>query len=821
MTRIAPATPRRARHALGALVALVLIAPLLLAGAADAVVAVGTQLVTGWSVGPKSATVRFPGDGAALDPLRADLAGGLTFGQGGSGANVYPLVSVDNAGFGTLTAGCLSGAATGELRRCGTAGTITLTFPRPVADPVLHLALPGIVHRSAAGSCTLTTTSMRVTKVNGATPPADSPVAVGGGDGPYVWDQATKRLSVPPVGGPEQGECDYRGVGNVLIGVSGLVTSVDIDLDVMATITTADRDGAAASNPGPGYALVRVPVADLLVTTDAESQVDAAGQITWDVDVRNAGGAGSHGFVVHDAVPAEVVDASVVTAPAGCALDGRDLVCPRQPAGCTVSENALADTLLDLTCPATMRDADAIVLAAGASFGDITLTGTAPAGRGTVVTSTARVAGVDFDTNVANNVASVDTEVVAPTLTVAARLDARVAPADQLTVSAAADGTVVAAATTSGTDLSAASAPVQVTRDQAYTITQTTAPGSVTELSRYGGRLVCTDDTGATAPADGTGPWTFTPTENRAYTCVVTNAVLSHSFTVQKSASVETATPGGTVGYELTVTNTGTAPYTAADPAVLVDDLSAVLDDATPTGTVTGGAELDGSTLRWRGALAPGASATITYAVRVHDTFTGDRTLLNTVTTPPGSGGSCPAAAAGDPASAGCSTSTPVEATDATVLVEKVGDGPQGVQRLAGASFEVLADDAGAPGTPLAAGTEHEAGLVAFDVLAPGTYWLREAVAPSSFALLAEPVRFTVAPSGVVSVSDPQAHPQVTVTGPASDTLTVQDVAALGLPSAGGAGTTLLLVTAGVLLVLAAAAAAVHVRRSRPDTSRP
>ncbi len=134
--------------------------------------------------------------------------------------------------------------------------------------------------------------------------------------------------------------------------------------------------------------------------------------------------------------------------------------------------------------------------------------------------------------------------------------------------------------------------------------------------------------------------------------CTTTTTVPTTGYTVAKSASVTSAQPGATVTYTVAVTNTGQTAYTAAKPASFTDDLSAVLDDATYNGDATNGATVSGNTLSWSGALAVGATVTITYSVTVNDPDTGDHTLTNVVV-PTGPGGSCATPA-------GCTTTTPV-----------------------------------------------------------------------------------------------------------------------------------------------------------------
>ncbi|WP_314147272.1 hypothetical protein [uncultured Leifsonia sp.] len=135
----------------------------------------------------------------------------------------------------------------------------------------------------------------------------------------------------------------------------------------------------------------------------------------------------------------------------------------------------------------------------------------------------------------------------------------------------------------------------------------------------------------------------------------------SGSYTVSKSASKATVTPGGTITYTVTLTNTGTAAYTAAKPASFRDDLTNVLDDATYNGDASNGATVTGSTLNWSGALAVGQTVKITYSVTVNSPDTGNHHLVNAVV-PNGPGGAC------DPAG-DCLTDTPVASYTVTKTV--------------------------------------------------------------------------------------------------------------------------------------------------------
>ena len=108
-------------------------------------------------------------------------------------------------------------------------------------------------------------------------------------------------------------------------------------------------------------------------------------------------------------------------------------------------------------------------------------------------------------------------------------------------------------------------------------------------------------------------------------------------LSVTKAAdTTELPADGGVVEYTITATNTGPGAYTAAEPARVTDDLSAVLDDATFGGITSptdGSAELVGEELTWVGPLASGESVTITYTA-TYDSAAGDNILYNLVCIP-------------------------------------------------------------------------------------------------------------------------------------------------------------------------------------------
>ncbi|MBD5785993.1 DUF11 domain-containing protein [Cellulosimicrobium terreum] len=152
--------------------------------------------------------------------------------------------------------------------------------------------------------------------------------------------------------------------------------------------------------------------------------------------------------------------------------------------------------------------------------------------------------------------------------------------------------------------------------------------------------------------------------------------VAEPELTIAKSVETDVpaeAVPGGTVTYTVTVANTGVVPYPVGSPASVTDDLGGVLDDATldadSLAATSDGAStpepptVDGETLSWSGALEPGETVTLTYAVTVDDPPAGDGLLENAVTGPPES--SC-----ADGTEPGCSTDTPVRSLEVVKSVD-------------------------------------------------------------------------------------------------------------------------------------------------------
>lgn len=128
-------------------------------------------------------------------------------------------------------------------------------------------------------------------------------------------------------------------------------------------------------------------------------------------------------------------------------------------------------------------------------------------------------------------------------------------------------------------------------------------------------------------------------------------AVLEPALEVEKTSDATAETRvGDVVTYTVTATNTGDGDFSTENPAVVWDDLTAVLDDATYNGdaTASDGADPTYSSpvITWRDALAAGDSVTLTYSVTL--VAGGDGEVRNVAFVP-----LC------DPADDGCDPVTP------------------------------------------------------------------------------------------------------------------------------------------------------------------
>ncbi len=101
---------------------------------------------------------------------------------------------------------------------------------------------------------------------------------------------------------------------------------------------------------------------------------------------------------------------------------------------------------------------------------------------------------------------------------------------------------------------------------------------------------------------------------------------------IEKTSDATSGTRvGDTVTYTIRATNVGDADYTNADPAIVADDLTNVIDDATynedATASTGSRPTYDEPRLRWSGPLKVDDSVTITYSVTL--TGEGDRSVEN------------------------------------------------------------------------------------------------------------------------------------------------------------------------------------------------
>ncbi|BCW51872.1 GEVED domain-containing protein [Arthrobacter sp. StoSoilB13] len=315
------------------------------------------------------------------------------------------------------------------------------------------------------------------------------------------------------------------------------------------------------------------------------------------------------------------------------------------------------------------------------------------------------------------------------------------------------------------------------------------------------------------------------------------------AWKIKKSATVngsvpanQSVSPGQTIVYTVTASSiSGTITG-----VVLKDNLAEVLDDAT---FVSGSATLvigtgapvpvpnpvPPSTVLTTAAftLPAGQTATLTYSVLVKAGAWNEQ-LVNVVTgtsttTPPQT--CAPSSGAPGP---DCTTT---HHTPAKVLIEKIGESSGGTWvPMAGSTWAVHVDNAGTPGAVLASpaitAVAGQTGRFQLEGIQPGTYWLEETTAPAGFNLLAEPVKFTIATNGTVtlgqgSTGQGSAGGVVTSTDADGDgifLLTVRDVPALELPESGGIGWWPF-TTAGSALLLAALALALAANRRRESAT--
>jgi hypothetical protein len=597
---------------------------------------------------------------------------------------------------------------------------VTITFPHPQVNPVITFAsgsaFPGEMPSGEPvdyWGCWATRAEIAFAAVNGARPAAGQVTLAGSTDSGLSTTFTDDRLRLTGAYSTNPGPASLcapdLGRMRYSFEVAGLVTSVDLDIPVVADITkTASAETLHEVTHEPQWTLgFLLNASDLAITKQAWGTPGPGDELVWSLEVENLGEGDSRGFVVRDALPAAVDDARIVNVPivdgrSICALDGRDLRCELAPEGASLADVAGSSTFVGVEKDDTTSFVRP-VLEAGERM-SVVLAATIPTDFAGEIENVAALAGADLDPDTSNNTSRVTSEVPASTW-------------------------------------------------------------SLAKTASVGGR----------APAGGI---------------------------------VE---PGDRIDYTVTATST----RGLVDDIVLSDDLSDVLDGAefvkgsarltTPGAGESTLPDPSGNRLVTpEFALREGESATLTYSVIVSDD-SWMTSLRNVVT-----GDAAFPVTECDP----CATTS---RTHALLQIQKNGvDSAGETIAVAGSSFEVRADDAGAPGDVIDDMPVTEAdGTGRFEVrnLPPGTYWLVETATPVGHELLPEPIKFDVGSDGVPRVSaDANAGAQIV-----DGVLNVYNRRALVLPNAGAGGETWMLAGSAVLLcALGTATITPFARRRRP-----
>jgi len=249
--------------------------------------------------------------------------------------------------------------------------------------------------------------------------------------------------------------------------------------------------------------------------------------------------------------------------------------------------------------------------------------------------------------------------------------------------------------------------------------------------------ITCVNTGGNTSSTNlGTATATATVVDDGTTACTFTNEQFQPHWTLTKSSNKPTLVmPGDSITYTLTVTNDSQATIQSA---VVTDDLSDVLDNATISLPLASGLALNGTTLTWTvpTPIAPGAPPVqVSYTVTVND-HAWNVDIDNLAT--PGPGGDCPTPA-------DCTTHH--ETPQVTTFVVKKVDFETGAA-LAGAHF-VLWLDRGEIGVKdeddvdisLGERITGADGKARWGELLQDTYLIEETKAPPGYALPAVTVQ--------------------------------------------------------------------------------
>ncbi|MEU8035307.1 putative Ig domain-containing protein [Streptosporangium sp. NPDC049078] len=420
-------------------------------------------------------------------------------------------------------------------------------------------------------------------------------------------------------------------------GSTTVVYSVTVqaspDGTLVNTLVSTSPDGNCASGSTDPRCTATVTVAKLTIVTTSNAATYLPGQVVHYTSVMtNAGQTPYNGISVlfngiegvDDSVPNG--DQSATSGSLTLGLDGLTWTGSIPVGGSvtvtgsiTINNPDTGDKLITLTSVSSAQGSGCPVATAPGCTNSITvltpgLTITKTADRSSVVPG----APVAYTITIANSGDSAYTgAVVTDTLT--GVLDAATYNGD----AAATTGTVVltAGALTWTGDLA-----VGTTATVTYSVTVNSPSTGDKLLSNN----VASTEMGSTCLPGGGSP-----------ACNVGVVVLTPILTIEKTPGVTSTTPGGTVTYTVTATNTGQVPFASA---TFTDALAGVLDDAVynaDASATRGAVAFTGSNLTWTGALAPGQGVTLTYSVTVDTPGTGDLILTNIVTSAT-SGSTCP-----------------------------------------------------------------------------------------------------------------------------------------------------------------------------------
>jgi uncharacterized repeat protein (TIGR01451 family)/fimbrial isopeptide formation D2 family protein len=434
------------------------------------------------------------------------------------------------------------------------------------------------------------------------------------------------------------------------------------DAELYNAVTAPDSNCPAGTAAGDGDCgvVLEMPTVEVSKTADKKT-VKAGEKLTYTLTLRNTSSTPARGMTVRDDLAAVVDDAVV---------DASSLTATASPAATVDAPTYDAaakrlDWAGDIAPGTTVTLTYTVTVKKGSALGDHLL-------RNGVTTSLGGCAVTRLNRAACTTV----TPVAALELRKASDASAPVKPGDKVTytVTVTNPGKAPYQGARFEDDLSEALDDATYNRDAAA------SAGSVAYTAP---KLTWTGD----VPAGGTVTVTYSVTVNDPVTGDhrLANSVVGPSGTncVQGSTDPDCSSTGGdiadlkikktsdqdasvqfgdTITYTVAVTNPGRAAYPNAR---FEDDLTDVLDDATynqDATTTSGSVAFTAPKLTWTGDLAAGATATITYSVRVG--LGGDGTLRNTVTA---AHGNCKAARN----AAACSTTHTMPEVDVAKTVDK------------------------------------------------------------------------------------------------------------------------------------------------------